>query len=336
MTAAAETKSAEMREKARLGWEKRRAGATGPEPHPLFPLYEDERLPAEIAWINLVRYEDARGPVDCPRTHPASELPDEATILQLYGGGIYEIRGRERAPSGGAGRIIKVRRVTLDGPSKPFSGQLSIAATGTGPGPAAGSPAAMDPFALSLAMMQENAREARAAEERRMAREEQRTQQQTAMLMTGVQAVVGLVGSIVTAILTRPQPAPVPPPDPAAMMAAAATMAQTQVQTLLSVMPKPDSSDPLEKLARVVEVADRIKGGTGKGESLGEFMEGLGNAAQGFAAVEHARMEAAKAGLTAPPVPGSMPPPAANGNAGGAVGLPVDGAVESEAGALAS
>src|SRR5579864_7937210 len=89
--------------------------------HPLFMWEEGERI-IPIAWINVRRYTSA-GPVDAPRVWPAEELRTEDDIYSLFGGGTYELLGRNVLPGGGPGQLIRRRRLTLEGAPKPFVGE---------------------------------------------------------------------------------------------------------------------------------------------------------------------------------------------------------------------
>jgi hypothetical protein len=265
--------------------------------HPLF-LYEPGEKADPIAFINVRRY-GPNGPVDHQRVWPAAELMGEDDIFSMFGGGSYELVGRKAMPNGSPGNIVRKRRLMLEGDPKPFTGE---APGSRGEALAVAAPA-HDPMAGFLAIMAEERRERRAEDQRRDEREAARSAQITQLLV----GALGTVGSIVTAVLSRPQPMPQPMPDIAGAF-------QAGMAAISQFLPKPDTSDPLDRVAKILEVAKAIKP-EDKGESVGDFMAGVGQAMQGFAQVEGMRIEAHRAGALAPPmVPQeSPPPPHANG-----------------------
>ena len=269
--------------------------------HPLF-LYDANEKAEPIGWINLRRY-GVNGPVDCQRVWPSNELVSEDQIFSMYGGGVYELIGRLALPDGTPGRGVKKRRLTLEGPSRPFSGEEQ-AHVGTS-APAAAAPAGMGTFEMMMAMMAEDRREARARDERasadRRAEEERREAREAAARQATAQLLVqgfGVVSTIVTAVLSRP---------------AAPSMGAELMPLLAKLVPEPDRSDPLEKLGKILDVAKKMQP-EAKEEGVSDFMAGLGQVLQPVAALEDLRQRAAREGIPSPlPQPGgppsSAPPP---------------------------
>jgi hypothetical protein len=255
--------------------------------HPLFPTEPGEKA-VPIAFIQIRRYTE-QGPVDHQRIWPAAEITGQDDIFQMFGGGAYELWGRAALANGLPGGIVKRIRLTLDGLPRPFTvaSQATALAAVHGGGAAVAQPA--DRYEMFLHMMREDRREARdrmerqeadarAADERRIARDEQRSSQMTQIIATGLQAVVG----IVTAVLSRPAP----PPQEDRLM-----------PLLAQLIPKPEKVDELAQLHKVMEIAEKLhpkKGGT---ESLSDLVAGFGQAMSGVAQLEHARIEAAEKGL---------------------------------------
>jgi hypothetical protein len=271
--------------------------------HPLFPTEPGEK-PVAIAWIQLRRYGE-QGPVDHQRVWPASEIQGQETIYQLFGGGVYEIWGRAPLPNGLPGSIVKKRHLTLDGPSRPFGGTAAQAASFAAPtvaSPSGGGGDRMDVFLHMMADDRREARaraerqeaEARAAEERRQARDEERSRQMTTLLVNALTIGAG----IVTTILNRPPPPP-------------AEKGPDLMPLLAQLIPKPDAADPLDKLGKVLEIAEKVHPKKGATESLPELLAGFGHAMEGIAQVEHTRIQAAEKGL----VPVGMPMATMQGSA---------------------
>ncbi len=283
----------ELSEKRAAAARKRWAG----DPHPLF-LYEPGESPQTIAWINVRRY-GLQGMAECPRVWPAGELASEEEIYGYWGGGTFELLGRGALANGQPGPILKRRTLRLDGASKPFSGELAAASGAV----AVAAPSAADPMSPYLMMMAEDRREARAreerrdaemraADERRQARDEERARASTTLLVQGLQ----VVASIVATVINRPAPLP-PAPGPDLM------------PLLAQLIPKPDSGDALEKLGKVLEIAEKVKGGK-ETESLGELMAGFGQAAAGIAEMQRTAPAGSPAAGGRPlPLPGQAPQP---------------------------
>lgn len=87
-----------------------------PEEHPLFARDDDDpRPPAKVDVIHVTRAERS-GVVWCPRSFEPDELQSLAQLFELYGGGTYELIGRDSD----TGRVSARRKYVIDGPSKPF------------------------------------------------------------------------------------------------------------------------------------------------------------------------------------------------------------------------
>lgn len=265
--------------------------------HPLFLWEEGERIQA-IGWINVRRY-TATGPVDSPRVWPASELLSDEDLYALFGGGSYELLGRNSLPNGQPGQVIRRRRLMLEGPPKPFSGETPQPQAAAAPAAGAMGSSAFD---LLLAQMREDRHEARQREERRdaemRAAEERREARELQRSQTTIQLVTGALGAfvpLVQAIITRPPPPAPAPPAPSGL--------ETMVSTLLA---NKLGENPLENIKKVLEVAKELKPEAPvKTESLPELLQGFGEAAVGIAQLEHAtkaRIEAANSvAPSAPP-----------------------------------
>jgi hypothetical protein len=279
-------RGAQQREAANLRW-----AAVG---HSLFPCEPGEK-PEPIAWINVRRY-GPNGPVDHQRCWPAVELQGEDEVYAYFGGGVYELIARKAMPNGMPGPIVRKRRLTLEGESKPFVGEAQARAAGGLEEPAPRAAAAPDASAAIFALLAEERRDRRADEQRREERDAARAAQSTQLLVQGLQ----IAATLVTAILNKPSP---PAPDVAATFTAG-------IDAAIRLIPKPDAADPLDRVTKILEVADKVRPAPAqKGESVGELMAGLGQAMTGFAQVEAARIEAARAGV--PPSPLEAPPKAA-------------------------
>lgn len=83
---------------------------------------EELRIP-EVHYISVLRW-DGGAKVTAPRLFPAEELPDQAALFALYGGGKYELLGRDASST----RIVAKRALNLSGPSKPLHPQEQAAA----------------------------------------------------------------------------------------------------------------------------------------------------------------------------------------------------------------
>ena len=269
--------SSYMSDKAKQRWSRARAAQamkeamSGGEPHPLFPTEPGESIP-QIDWINLARFEK-RGTVDCPRVFAAAELVGLDDIANMYGGGSYELRGRCSGSSGQPGPMVRRQRVTIDGPSIPFTGEDAPAEVMAQP--VGGTP--MDPVVMFMTMMKESAAEARAAGERQnamlIAMMTQSAQQQ--------QASMQAMASIMAAAMQQGGKGP----DLAGLLTAFAAMSSGQLQAVAQFLPKGESRDPIESIGKLVEVAKAIKGDE---DSLTSLMAGFGQAANGIAELERA------------------------------------------------
>jgi hypothetical protein len=312
--------SEHMSNLAQRRWAKGRAAQamreamTGGEPHPLFPTEPGEPIP-QIDWIAIARFEK-RGTVDCPRIYPASELTTLDDIANMYGGGNYELRGRCSGASGQPGPMVRRARYTIEGRSYPFTGEDAAGAEGEA-AQAQAAPA-MDPIVLFMTMMKESQAEARAAGERQMqllvAMMTQSAQQQT----SSMQAMASIIGAAMGSNKG---------PDLGTMLTAVAGMSSAQLQAFAQMMPRPDTSDPIERMGKLMEVAKAMKGDQ---DSLTSLMSGFGQAAAGIAELERASAAAKAAGAQSPAQQQQQPaaaaeqqqqPPAqANGHAPPAMG----------------
>lgn len=107
---------------------------TPDDAHPLFPPRSDDDEALDIGWIQVTRREPTGQQVWCPRKFAASELTDEAQLNELFGGGTYELIGRDAKGQ----RIIARRGLVLPGPSKPLFEAPPPSAEAHNPAPAAG------------------------------------------------------------------------------------------------------------------------------------------------------------------------------------------------------
>jgi hypothetical protein len=300
---------AHMREQANVRWNRtakaRAANAhardalSGGEPHPLFPTEPSEPIP-RVEWINIARFE-RRGTVDCPRVFAAEELTSLDDISNMYGGGSYELRGRCSGTLGQPGPLVKRVRYKIDGRSLPFiSEEESDAEEGNAPAPAPSASASTpDPMMMFIAMMKESAAEARASSDRQMqllvAMMAQSQQQQTASMQA--------IAQLMTAALTAKGDGP----DVAALLTAAASMSSAQLAAVTSLMPRPQSSDPLDQLGKMLEISKAVGAGGGKSDSLTDLLAGFGQAAAGIAELE--RAGAASKAAASQPAPATQAPP---------------------------
>jgi hypothetical protein len=258
---------------------------TGGEPHPLFPTEPGEPIP-QIEWINIARFEKG-GTVDCLRVFPAGELTTLDDLANMYGGGSYELRGRCSGSSGQPGPMVRRARYKIDGRSLPFTGEDDGGQQDPGQLPAAAGalgPSAMDPMVMFMTMMKESQAEARAAGER-----------QTAMLvamMTQSGQQQSATMSAMATIMASAMNAGSKGPDVGSLLTAVSGMSSAQVQAFASMVPRPDTSDPIEKIAKLMEVAKAMKGDE---DSLSALMGGFGQAAAGIAEIERAGAAAKQA-----------------------------------------
>jgi hypothetical protein len=110
-------------------------------------------------------------------------------------------------------------------------------------------------------------------------------------------------------------------------------MGSQQVQTIAQFMPKPDTSDPLAKLKQLLEIAEKVKPKE-ESESLPALLSGMGEAMQGFAQVEAARLASQGKLPTMPPPGHGPPPPPPNGHSAPPPSPPPPTLAPSEAGDL--
>jgi hypothetical protein len=291
------------------------AARAAAECHPLFPLKLNEKIPP-IAWITVSKNElpnpaNPYGlPVTIPQNIPAAELQSVEDLAQRWGGGTYVLMGRMANNDGMPGREVKTARHIVQGEPIAF-----LKANGQASGPVAAAVASPHPdnTVLIIQVMQQQAAAQQAASDRQMTmmmammeQSRQAAAQQAAMQIESMRAFASMMAG-------QRQ-------DPTAMLTAAAQMASSQVQAITAVMPKPETAkDPMDQLKTILEVSEKIKGGGKKGETLSEFMEGMGPVLQGVAMMEQNKIEAAKAGvsLAAPGFEGPKMPPATPGPAQG-------------------
>lgn len=283
--------SEHMRKMSMRRWGKGRARAalhealSGGEPHPLFPTEPNEPIP-EIQWINVVRYEPGRGPVDCPRVFPAEELQQLEDISAQFGGGSYELRGRCAGFKGLPGPIVRRQRYNIPGDPIPFVIDDYAPPAGALAVPSATPAAGNDPTALVIAMMAESAKEARASSERQMqlviAMMQGQAQQQTASMNALATLMATAIGGGNKG------------PDIVGLMTAMAGMSNAQLSAIVQMMPKQAATDPIEGMAKVLELAKGVNKGADE-DSAGSLLGGFAAAASAIAEVEKASAEGKKA-----------------------------------------
>lgn len=288
-----------MRELANRRWAgKRQANAAkaaldGGEPHALFPTQLGEPIP-QIDWINVTRYEPGRGPVDAPRVFTAAELQSMEDIRVLFGGGVYELKGRAAGPMGGPGPIVRTQRYTLDGDPIPMSGQPQAPMMAQAPA-ANGGPT--DHTALLIAVMQESSKESRAASDRQLQLLMTMMQAQNQQSAQAMQAMAGMMSAAMGAATSQRGP------DAASMIGAIA-----------QIMPKPEASNPIEQVRALLDLRDQVaKPAEAPTETIGDVLGGLGQAMGSFAQLEALRIEAAKQGIAPPGAPPPQQPPPQQG-----------------------
>lgn len=93
--------------------------------HSLFP-YPDDEDGFDVSFIQVTRWENGKhvwGPV-----FPASEIPDELALIELFGGGQYVLIARQpqKRDKSKPGNETKRRKITLPGRSKPFSSDPTV------------------------------------------------------------------------------------------------------------------------------------------------------------------------------------------------------------------
>lgn len=88
---------------------------TANDTHQLFPPEKDTDNPADIQYIIVQRYEGGNR-VTCPYIFPADELPTIQALYGLFGGGKYELIGRD----GNRQKITGRKSLTLPGKPKPL------------------------------------------------------------------------------------------------------------------------------------------------------------------------------------------------------------------------
>lgn len=117
--------------------------------HPLFPPDEDGEAP-QVLKIHVLRYEGGAKPVWCPRLFDAAELQSLEDIHGLFGGGTYELIGRD------ATNITARVTYAIPGKSRSLLGEEEPQGEAPGPG---GGLATADPnvqlIGLLVQMMQQ-------------------------------------------------------------------------------------------------------------------------------------------------------------------------------------
>lgn len=91
--------------------------------HPLFPAKEDDDEPPLIGSISICRFDPVKGTSPfIPRRFSAEEIRDLSQIAELYGGGRYELIGRNTEGN----RIVAKRVYEIAGESKPLVAPLPM------------------------------------------------------------------------------------------------------------------------------------------------------------------------------------------------------------------
>lgn len=101
-------------------------------PHPLFPIDEEddaEQEAPQVAFITVSRFDNGQRST-APRIFRAEELPSLEVLHALFGGGKYELLGRDA----GNARIVAKRAYSIPGPPKPMFETPEPEASSTPPG----------------------------------------------------------------------------------------------------------------------------------------------------------------------------------------------------------
>jgi hypothetical protein len=89
--------------------------------HPLFPAKDENDDPPQIGKISIARFDPVKGTSPfIPRLFSADEIRDLSQISELYGGGRYELVGRNAEGN----RIVAKRVYDIAGPSKPLVAEV--------------------------------------------------------------------------------------------------------------------------------------------------------------------------------------------------------------------
>lgn len=106
--------------------------------HPLFPAKDENDDPPQVGKINIARFDPIKGTMPfVPRLFDASEIRDLSQIAELYGGGRYELIGRNAEGN----RIVAKRVYEIAGDPKPLVAPLPVEPRDTIPVPAHHTPA---------------------------------------------------------------------------------------------------------------------------------------------------------------------------------------------------
>jgi hypothetical protein len=182
--------------------------------HPLFPRENDE--PAKrVDFIQVIRHEDGRSK-QIPRMFRADELKSLEDIFHLWGGGVYELWGRQASIHNpeSHGKVNVNRRYEIAGLSKPLTVDGANAIPASAPAPLAHATAAGAPpdtsvmgmfMQMQMTMMQaaqENARQTALAQQAANERARQESMQsQQAMMQMQTTMMQGMLG-VVTAVIS--------------------------------------------------------------------------------------------------------------------------------------
>jgi hypothetical protein len=89
--------------------------------HPLFPAKDENDDPPQIGKISIARFDPVKGTSPfIPRMFDAKEILDLSQISEMYGGGRYELVGRNAEGN----RIVAKRVYDIAGPSKPLVAEV--------------------------------------------------------------------------------------------------------------------------------------------------------------------------------------------------------------------
>jgi hypothetical protein len=169
--------------------------------HPLFPAKDENDDPPQVGKINIARFDPIKGTMPfVPRLFDASEIRDLSQIAELYGGGRYELIGRNAEGN----RIVAKRVYEIAGDPKPLVAPLPVEPRDTIPAPFHAPPVAPPAQGMSLATvlpilvpvvlqyMQNASAERRAQEAQNQANHLMMMQQQQASSQAFIQAMSNL------------------------------------------------------------------------------------------------------------------------------------------------
>ena len=107
-----------------------------PNEHPLFPATSENADPPRVSKINIARFDPIKGTSPfIPRLFDAAEIRDLSQIAEMFGGGRYELVGRDEH------RIVARRSYEIAGESKPLVQEVPKPVHDTVPSPALPPPA---------------------------------------------------------------------------------------------------------------------------------------------------------------------------------------------------